>query len=94
VKSETSELPELPQLDGFSPVINHQSPLSSLPAAKAARWVLAHFSLLVKELGAQLSQLFTAAMLQLADRYKEWRFVFHGGRTSARKLSESVILCM
>jgi hypothetical protein len=41
--------------------------------------MLAHFSFFVEELGAQLAEFFTAAMLQLSDRHNEWRFVFHGG---------------
>jgi hypothetical protein len=68
----------LPQHRRFSPVTNHQSPLSSLSAAKAARWVLAHFSLFVKELGAQLAQFFAAAVLELSGGYDEGRFVLHG----------------
>jgi hypothetical protein len=52
---------------------------SSSSAAKAARWMLAHFSLFVEELGAQLAEFFTAAVFQLADDRAEWRFIFHGG---------------
>jgi hypothetical protein len=40
--------------------------------------VLAHFSLLVEELGAQLAQFLAAAMLELSGGYDEGGFVFHG----------------
>jgi hypothetical protein len=45
--------------------------------------MLAHLSFLVEELSVQLAEFFTAAMFQLADRYNEWRFVFHGGSPPA-----------
>jgi hypothetical protein len=62
----------------FKSHISNQVPALAFPAAEAARGVLAHFSLFVKELRAQLAQFFAAAMFQLANDWVEWRFVFHG----------------
>jgi hypothetical protein len=80
----------------YSPVTIHRSShrFSAFPSAEAARGMLAHFSFFVKKLGAQLAQLFTAAMLQLVDEKKVWRFVFHGCCTSGFTLSDSIIYCL
>jgi hypothetical protein len=55
--------------------------------------VLADFFFFVKELGAQPAQFLTAAMFQLTDEKKIWRFDFHGRSTSGLTLSEAVIPC-
>jgi hypothetical protein len=52
--------------------------------------MLAHFVNLVEELGASLGELFSAAMLKLADEDISCNFGFHVRRTSEFTLFETV----
>jgi hypothetical protein len=56
--------------------------------------MLAHFHLLVKELGALLAELFSVAMLELADLAIGWRYVSHDCCTSTINLSASEMSCL
>jgi hypothetical protein len=65
-----------PQDEGLAPgeALNGSS---ALPPAETACRVLAHFLLLVKELGPRLAQFLAAAMLQIPNEEVLFNFVFH-----------------